>query len=259
LTSPANSPKKRLGQHFLKDPNTARIVVAGVTEEDVVLEIGPGHGFLTPFLAQRARLVHAVELDRDVLPTLHRAVRGTDNVRVHVGDALRFDYGALEPVPNKLVANLPYNVASPLVLVLLEEAPYLDPFRFMVQLEVARRMAAEQGTKDYGAYAVLVQLLARVRIVHRVPPTVFDPPPRVYSAVVEMERLSRAPGYGGVKRLVLAAFRSRRKRLVNNLPEPVRREAPRVLGSLGHGPDVRAEELTPEDFVALYRALSWAV
>ena len=260
MTSPANFPKKRLGQHFLKDPNTARIVTAGVTQEDVVLEIGPGHGFLTSFLAQRARLVHAVELDPDVLPVLRRAVK--DNVRVYVGDALRFDYEALDPTPNKLVANLPYNVASPLVLMLLEEAPYLDSLRFMVQLEVARRMAAERGTKDYGAYAVLVQLLARVSIVHRVPPSVFDPPPRVYSAVVEMERLSRGLGpaeYGGVKRLVLAAFRSRRKRLVNNLPEPVRREAPRVLGSLGHGPDARAEELTPDDFVALYRALSWAL
>jgi 16S rRNA (adenine1518-N6/adenine1519-N6)-dimethyltransferase len=262
LTSPENFPKKRLGQHFLKDPNTARIVAAGVTEEDVVLEIGPGHGFLTAFLAQRARLVHAVEIDPDVLTVLRRALSGSDNVRVHVGDALRFDYGALEPVPNKLVANLPYNVASPLVLMLLEEAPYLDSLRFMVQLEVARRMAAERGTKDYGAYAVLVQLLARVSIVHRVPPSVFDPPPRVYSAVVEMEGVKRGlepAEYGGVKRLVLAAFRSRRKRLVNNLPEPVRREAPRVLGSLGHGPDARAEELTPEDFVALYRALSWAL
>jgi 16S rRNA (adenine1518-N6/adenine1519-N6)-dimethyltransferase len=129
-------------------------------------------------------------------------------------------------------------------------------------LEVARRMAAGRGTKDYGAYAVLVQLLARVRIVHRVSPSVFDPPPRVYSAVVEMERLRRGlepAEYGGVKRLVLAAFRSRRKRLVNNLPEPVRGEAPRVLSSLGHGPDARAEELTPEDFVALYRAISWAL
>jgi 16S rRNA (adenine1518-N6/adenine1519-N6)-dimethyltransferase len=262
LDSSANFPKRRLGQHFLKDPNTARIVAAGVTEEDVVLEIGPGRGFLTSFLAQRARLVHAVEIDPDILPTLRRAVGSSDNVRIHEGDALRFDYETLDPTPNKLVANLPYNVASPLVLMLLEETPYLDSLRFMVQLEVARRMAAERGTKDYAAYAVLVQLLAEVRIAHRVSPDVFEPPPRVYSAVVEMERLRRGlepAEYGGVKRLVLAAFKSRRKRLVNNLPEPVRREAPKVLSSLGYGPDVRAEELTPEDFVALYRTISWAL
>jgi 16S rRNA (adenine1518-N6/adenine1519-N6)-dimethyltransferase len=253
-------PKKRLGQHFLKDPNTARLIAAVVTGEDVVLEIGPGRGFLTAFLARRARLVHAVELDPDVLPALRRAVGS--NVQIHEGDALRFDYDALEPAPNKLVANLPYNVASSLVLMLLEELGSLEHFRFMVQLEVARRMAAGRGTKDYGAYAVLVQLLAEVRIVHRVSPTVFDPPPRVYSAVVDMER--RRPGlefaeYQGVKGLVLAAFRSRRKRLINNLPEPVRREAPRILDSLGHGPDARAEELGPEDFVALYRAVAWAL
>ena len=253
-------PKKRLGQHFLKDPNTARLVAAGVAGEDVVLEIGPGRGFLTTFLAQRAHLVHAVELDPDVLPALRRAVG--KNVRIHEGDALRFDYGTLEPAPNKLVANLPYNVASPLVLMLLEEAGSLEHLRFMVQLEVARRMAAERGTKDYAAYAVLVQLLAEVSIAHRVSPNVFDPPPRVYSAVVDMGR--RRPGlepadYRGVKQLVLAAFRSRRKRLINNMPEPARGEAPRVLHSLGYGPDARAEELEPEDFVALYRAVAWAL
>jgi 16S rRNA (adenine1518-N6/adenine1519-N6)-dimethyltransferase len=252
---------KRLGQHFLKDPNTARVVAAGVTDDDVVLEIGSGRGFLTTFLAQRAKLVHAIELDPDVLTDLRRAVGSSDNVRIHEGDALRFDYDALEPTPNKLVANLPYNVASPLVLMLLEEAHYLGSLRFMVQLEVARRMAAARGTKDYGAYAVLVQLLAEVRIAHRVSPNVFDPPPRVYSAVVHMER--RRPGlepteYQGVKQLVLAVFRSRRKRLVNNLPEAVRGEAPRILNSLGYGPDARAEELAPEDFVALYRAVAWA-
>jgi 16S rRNA (adenine1518-N6/adenine1519-N6)-dimethyltransferase len=255
--SPASFPKKRLGQHFLKDPNTARVVAAGVTREDVVLEIGPGHGFLTTFLAQRAKLVHAVELDPDVLPALRRAVG--DNVRIHEGNALRFDYEALEPAPNKLVANLPYNIASPLVLMLLEDARCLRHVRFMVQLEVARRMAASRGTKDYAAYAALVQLLAEVRIAHRVSPNVFDPPPRVESAVVDMER--RSPGlepaeYRGVKQLVLTAFRNRRKRLVNNLPEPTRAEAPRVLNSLGHGTDARAEELGPEDFVALYRAVA---
>jgi 16S rRNA (adenine1518-N6/adenine1519-N6)-dimethyltransferase len=253
------TPKKRFGQHFLKDPNTARIVASGVTKDDVVLEIGPGRGFLTTFLADRAGLVHAVELDPDVLPSLRQAVGGRNNVVVHEGDALRFDYSTLDPAPNRLVANLPYNIASPLVLALLEDVDSLRTLRFMVQLEVARRMAAERRTKDYAAYAVLAQLLASVRVLHRVPPTVFDPPPRVHSAVVEMDRNSKPEGYQGIKRLVLGAFRSRRKRLVNNLPEPVRREGPRVLQSLGYGPDARAEELAPEDFVSLYRALSWAL
>ena len=252
-------PKKRLGQHFLKDPNTARIVTSGVRSDDVVLEIGPGRGCLTTFLADRAGLVHAVELDPDVLPSLRQAVGDRNNVVVHEGDALRFDYSALDPAPNRLVANLPYNIASPLVLALLEDLDSLRTLRFMVQLEVARRMVAERGTKDYAAYAVLAQLLASVKILHRVPPTVFDPPPRVHSAVVEMDRNSKPDGYLGIKRLVLGAFRSRRKRLVNNMPEPVRREAPQVLQSLGYGPDARAEELAPEDFVSLYRALSWAL
>ena len=252
-------PKKRFGQHFLKDPNTARIVASGVTEDDVVLEIGPGRGFLTTFLAERAGLVHAVELDPDVLPSLRGAVGARENVRIHEGDALRFDYSGLDPAPNRLVANLPYNIASPLVLRLLEEVETLRWLRFMVQLEVARRMAAERGSKDYAAYAVLAQLLARVSISHRVPPTVFDPPPRVDSAVVEMERRESPDDYVGIRRLVLGAFRSRRKRLVNNLPEPARGPAPRVLESLGYGPNARAEELAPEDFAALYASLSWAL
>jgi 16S rRNA (adenine1518-N6/adenine1519-N6)-dimethyltransferase len=259
LNSPADFPKKRFGQHFLKDPNTARIVASGVEAEDVVLEVGPGRGFLTAFLAERADLVHAVEIDPDVLPALRDAVGGLGNVRVHEGDALRFDYSGLDPAPNKLVANLPYNVASPLVLRLLEEVEGLETLRFMVQLEVARRMAAERGTKDYGVYAVLAQLLARVCILHKVPPTVFDPPPRVHSAVVEMERKSPPGDYDRVKNLVLGAFRSRRKRLVNNLPEPARAGAPRALHGLGYGPNARAEELAPEDFEALCQALSWAL
>jgi 16S rRNA (adenine1518-N6/adenine1519-N6)-dimethyltransferase len=252
-------PKKRFGQHFLKDPNTARIVASGVTKDDVVLEVGPGRGYLTAFLAERAGLVHAVELDPDVLPSLREAVGEKDNVRIHEGDALRFDYSGLDPAPNKLAANLPYNIASPLVLRLLEEVETLRTLRFMVQLEVARRMAAERGTKDYAAYAVLAQLLAWVRISHRVPPTVFDPPPRVHSAVVEMERRDPPNNYVGIRRLVLGGFRSRRKRLVNNLPEPARGPAPRVLESLGYGPNARAEELAPEDFEALYASLSWAL
>ena len=251
-------PKKRFGQHFLKDPNTARIVARDVAAEDVVLEVGPGRGALTRVLAEEAKLVHAVELDPDVLPALREALKPHRNVRVYEGDALTFDYDTLDPHPNKLVANLPYNIASPLVLKLLEEAKFLTELRFMVQLEVARRMAAKRRTKDYGAYAVLVQLLARVRMEHKVSPQVFDPPPRVWSAIVAMERRKFPKNYERAKELVLAAFKSRRKRLVNNLPEALRGEVLDALRAMDHGPDARAEELRPEDFVTLSRALSGA-
>ena len=249
-------PKKRLGQHFLRDPNTARIVARGVTKADVVLEVGPGRGALTTVLAKEAKLVHAVELDPDVLPALQKTLEPYQNVLIYEEDALTFDYGALDPQPNKLVANLPYNVASPLVLRLLEEADFLAELRFMVQLEVARRMTARRRTKDYGAYAVLVQLLAEVRVVHKVSPRVFDPPPRVWSAIVAMERGEKPKDYERVKELVISAFRSRRKRLVNNLPEALRGRAPEALRSLGYLPDARAEELTPGDFTTLSHLLS---
>ncbi len=251
-------PKKRFGQHFLKDPNTARIVARAVAAEDVVLEVGPGRGALTRVLAEEAKFVHAVELDPDMLPALREALKPHRNVRVYEGDALTFDYDTLDPHPNKLVANLPYNIASPLVLKLLEEADFLAELRFMVQLEVARRMAAKRRTKDYGAYAVLVQLLARVRMEHKVSPQVFDPPPRVWSAIVAMERRKFPKNYERAKELVLAAFKSRRKRLVNNLPEPLRGEVLDALRAMGHGPDARAEQLRPEDFVTLSQALSGA-
>jgi 16S rRNA (adenine1518-N6/adenine1519-N6)-dimethyltransferase len=251
-------PKKRLGQHFLEDPNTARIVARGVTEEDVVLEVGPGRGALTVILAEGAKLVHTLELDPDVLPALQEALKLHRNVLVYEGDALTFDYGTLDPHPNKLVANLPYNVASLLLLTLLEGAHFLVELRFMVQLEVARRMVANRRTKDYGAYTVLLQLLTRVRMEHKVSPQVFDPPPRVWSAIVAMERREFPKNYQRVKELVLAAFKSRRKRLVNNLPEALRREALDALRDIGHGPDARAEELRPEDFVALSQVLSGA-
>ena len=261
MPSPADFPKKRLGQHFLKDPNTARIVASGITCADVVLEVGPGRGFLTNFLAGKARLVHAVELDPDVLPALRLAVEHHPNVIVHEADALAFDYASLRPSPNRLVANLPYNIASPLVLRVLEELENVRSLRFMVQLEVARRMAAARGSKDYSAYAVLVQLFAVVKVAHKVSPNVFDPPPRVQSAVVDVKRKEGGLSpreYDGVKALVLAAFKSRRKRLANNLPEPVRREAAVTLTSLGFSPDARAEELDPESFVSLWRKISWA-
>ena len=251
--------KKRLGQHFLKDPNTARIVVEGVTGDDVVLEVGPGRGFLTTFLAERAKLVYAIELDPDVTAELRRAIRSFDNVIVHEADALRFDYESLRPAPNKLVANLPYNVASPLVLRLLEEVRGPPHAAF--------HGAAGGGAQDGG-----LARHQRLWSVRRSGPASrggggrtpglaqrLRSPPRVYSAVVEMKR--RRPGlrldeFQDVKELVLAVFKSRRKRLLNNLPGGSRTAASRALEFVGFCPGVRAEELAPEDFVALYRALS---
>ena len=252
-------PKKHLGQHFLTDPNTARIVAQGIEEDDIVLEIGPGRGALTGVLAERAKLVHAVEVDPDVLPALQEALESYRNIIVHEGDALTFDYSSLRPRPNKLAANLPYNVASPLLLKLLEEAGFLAELRFMVQLEVAQRMVAQRRTKEYGSYAVLVQLFAEVRVAHKVSPQVFDPSPKVWSAIVALKRRELPEDYELVKKLVLTAFKNRRKRLVNNLPEALRERAADSLLSLGYGPRARAEELSPEDFVALSRFLSGAV
>lgn len=256
--NPTGNPKKRFGQHFLKDPNTARIVCRNVTNSDVVLEVGPGRGFLTKFLTERATFVHAIEIDDDVLPHLRAATETAENLAVHEADALRFDYSGLNPPPNKLVANLPYNVASPLVLKLLEDVPSLEELRFMVQLEVAKRMVARPRTKDYGSYAVLIQLLAAAKVEHKVPPTVFDPPPRVHSAVVEFSRREAGIGreeYAGLKPMVLAAFATRRKRLVKNLEAWDKRVVSRVLESLGYGENVRAEELVPGDFVRLHRGI----
>jgi 16S rRNA (adenine1518-N6/adenine1519-N6)-dimethyltransferase len=255
--SERSRPKKRLGQHFLNDPNTARVIARGVEEDDIILEIGPGRGALTTVLAERARMIHTVEVDPDVIPTLEDTLKPRQNVLIHQGDALAFDYASLDPRPNKLVANLPYNIASTLVLKLLEEADFLTELRFMVQLEVARRVAAQKRTKDYGSYTVLVQLLAAACLVHRVSPLVFDPPPRVWSAIVVARRREIAcEDYDRAKRLVLAAFKSRRKRLVNNLPETLRETSVDALRSLGYRLDTRAEELGPEDFVALSRFLS---
>ena len=149
-------PKKELGQHFLVDENILGVIgrLADLDAEDVVLEIGPGLGVLTRYLAERVSLVHAVEIDRSLEAHLPRL----DNVRVEFGDALRLDLHDLEPPPGKLVSNLPYNVATPIVVESLDGLPRLERGCVMVQREVADRFFAAPGTKAYGAVSVLVQL-----------------------------------------------------------------------------------------------------
>ena len=252
-------PKRALGQHFLVDENILGVIgrLSELTDTDVVLEVGPGLGVLTRYLADRVRIVHAIELDRSLEPSLLDALAGRSNVRLVWGDALRIDLQALEPSPSKLVANLPYNVATPLVVETLEHAASIDLWCVMVQREVADRFFAVPSTKAYGAVSVLVQLAARKTGFHAVPPTVFRPRPRVESALVAFERRRVAP-ISDVRPVVEAAFAHRRKTAANALAQAglvSRGQAEQALTAIGRAPNVRAEELTPPEFVRLAEAL----
>ena len=206
-------PRKEYGQHFLRDPNILEVIgrLAKLGPDDVVLEIGPGEGVLTRYLAERVRRVHAIEIDR----ALESALSGlADNVDVVFGDALRIE---LPPDATKLVANLPYNVATPLVVESLDGLPNVRLWCVMVQREVADRFFAEPGTKAYGAVSVLVQLAAERTGFHAVSRSVFRPQPNVDSALVAFRRTELPADYGRVKEVVTAAFAHRRKTLPNSL------------------------------------------
>jgi 16S rRNA (adenine1518-N6/adenine1519-N6)-dimethyltransferase len=254
------SPRKALGQHFLVDENILGVIgrLSELDRRDVVLEIGPGLGTLTGYLAARVAHVHAVELDRRLEPHLDEVIGGFDNVEVVYGDALRLDLSRLRPTPQKLVSNLPYNVATPIVVESLDRLPSVGLWCVMVQREVANRLVAVPGTKDYGAVSVLVQLMTERTGFHPVSRTVFEPRPNVDSALVAFRRKAAPADYARLKSLVEAAFAHRRKTLPNSLE--LAGFAPRAvgaaaLGAIGRDSSARAESLAPEDFVGLARAL----
>jgi len=255
-------PKRELGQHFLADENILGVIgrLAELDPRDVVLEIGPGLGVLTAYLADRVAAVHAVELDRSLEPRLRDALAGRENVDLQFGDALALDLSRLEPPATKLVANLPYNVATPLVAESLDGLPDVGLWCVMVQREVADRFFADPETKAYGAVSVLVQLVAERTGFHPVSRNVFRPRPNVDSALVAFRRRGELPAdYPSVKAVVGAAFAHRRKQLPNSLELAgiaSRAEAAAALEAIGHAVSARAEELRPEDFVALAEALS---
>ena len=251
--------KKSLGQHFLVDENFIGVIdrLAELERDDVVLEIGPGTGVLTRHLADSVGEVHAVELDESLEESLQDALQAATNVHLVFADAVTFDYGTLEPPPTKLVANLPYNVATPIVVESLERIPSLERWVVMVQREVAERFFASPRTKAYGAVSVLLQLHTRKLGSHRVPPTAFRPRPRVDSAIVAFERYP-GPRLDLVRPVVESAFAHRRKTLANSLAHTgfaSRAEAEQALADIGREPGVRAEELAPEEFVELAKAL----
>jgi 16S rRNA (adenine1518-N6/adenine1519-N6)-dimethyltransferase len=253
------APKKRLGQHFLADENSRGVTerLAGLGPADVVLEVGPGLGVLTGYLADRVGHVHAVELDRSLAPHLAEAA-ARPNVELHWGDALALDLAALDPAPTKLVANLPYNVATPIVAESLAGLPTVQLWCVMVQREVADRFFAEPSTKAYGAVSVLVQLATERTGFHPVARTVFSPPPNVDSALVAFQRTGLPEGFARIKTVVEASFSHRRKTLPNAVALSglaSREQAAAALETIGRAAETRAEALAPRDFVALAEAL----
>ena len=254
------APNRELGQHFLVDDNILGVAgrLAELGPEDVVLEVGSGLGVLTVYLAERVRRVHAVELDRTLEPHLRHALSGRENVEVVFGDALKLPLESLDPPPGKLVANLPYQIATPLVAESLDGLPAVELWCVMVQREVAERFFALPGTKSYGAVSVLVQLTAERTGFHPVARTVFRPAPNVDSALVAFRRTRGwGPEFGHVKEIVQGAFAHRRKTLLNSLElsRGGRTEAEAAVAKLGLPLDIRAEALVPQQFVELTEIL----
>jgi 16S rRNA (adenine1518-N6/adenine1519-N6)-dimethyltransferase len=248
-------PRKELGQHFLVDENILGVIgrLAELAADDVVIEIGPGLGVLTRYLAERVARVHAVEIDRTLEPQLRDL---GDNVELEFGDALKAD---LRTDATKLVSNLPYNVATPLIVESLDGLPGIGLWCVMVQREVADRLFAAPRTKAYGSVSVLVQLVCDRTGFHPVARTVFRPPPNVDSALVAFRRVRTPDDYTRVKRVVGAAFAHRRKTLPNSVELAglaTRARAAAALEAIGRPATARAEELAPPEFVALTEALA---
>jgi 16S rRNA (adenine1518-N6/adenine1519-N6)-dimethyltransferase len=244
----------RLGQNFLADPNLLEAIVrdAELSPADVVLEVGAGEGVLSERLAPRIAHLHAVEIDRRLEPALE-PVASLANVSLHWGDAMDLELGALRPAPTAMVANLPYSVATPLILRTIAELPGLDRWTVMVQREIADRLRAGPGSRTYGAPSAIAQLACEVELLRRVDPAVFRPRPRVDSAILGLRRTG--PGADPATReLVRAAFAHRRKSLARSL-EHARpgslAPARAALAELGLPEDARAEALAPEEFAAL--------
>ena len=262
MSRSAPVPNRELGQHFLVDENILGVIerLAGLAASDVVLEVGAGLGVLTRFLSERVAHVYAIEIDRGLEGRLRAALAGRTNVELVFADALDLRLGDLVPAPNRLVANLPYAIATPLCVESLDGLPSVSSWCVMLQREVAERFVAAPSTSSYGAVSVLVQLTCERTGFHPVARTCFRPPPNVDSALLALRR-TRVWGsdYPGLKRVVQGAFAHRRKTLANSLElsgVASRESAAAALRRLGRPPGARAEALEPEAFVALARELS---
>ena len=261
------SAKKKFGQNFLIDGNVLEGIVeaAGITDKDCVLEIGPGIGSLTQYLAEAAERVVAVEIDKTLLPVLDDTLSEYDNVTIINNDVLKVDIDGIveeynEGRPIKVVANLPYYITTPIIMKLFESGALIESITVMVQKEVADRMAAGPGNKDYGSLSLAVGFYAEAQTVMDVPPSSFIPQPNVGSAVVRLTRYTepkvRVRDSGYLFELIRTSFNQRRKTLSNSLSNNAslgvsRDDVTRALVSMGIDERARGETLTLEQFAEL--------
>ena len=252
-------PRRDLGQNFLIDSNILGVIArAGeLSGADVVLEIGGGLGVLSEYLAARAAHVHVVEIDRHLEPPLHDALDAFANVTLHMTDAMALDLAALEPVPNKLIANLPYGIAAGALLRSVEELGSVTRWVAMVQKDVGERLAAAPGSRAYGVPSVLCQLACEVSVLRQISRSVFFPVPNVDSVLIGMTRVAPAAP-PELRRFVQGAFAHRRKAMARSLMLSTGADRDRVraaLVAIGRPPDERAERLAPAALAALWEAV----
>ena len=251
-------PNRELGQNFLIDSNILDVIAraAGLHESDVVLEVGGGLGVLSEHLAERTAHVHVVELDRRLEPPLRDALDPHPNATLHLADAVKLDLAALDPPPNKVVANLPYGVAASVILRTIELLPRATAWVAMVQKEVGERFAAKPGTAAYGVPSVLAQLACDVKVLRPIARTVFHPAPNVDSVLVGLTRHSPAPD-PGLRALVQQGFAHRRKALARSvaLAGGDRDRVRAALEAIGRLADARAETLSPAEWRELHARL----
>ncbi len=259
--------QKKFGQNFLIDPHVLDKIIsaAEITKEDFVLEIGPGIGTMTQYLAEAAREVTAVEIDRNLIPILAETLSAYDNVQIINEDVLKLDLAALAKERNggkpiKVVANLPYYITTPIIMGLFEGGVPIESITVMVQKEVAMRMQAGPGTKDYGALSLAVQYYAKPYLAANVPPNCFMPRPNVGSAVIRLTRYEEPPVKAKDEQLMFAliraSFNQRRKTLQNGLNNSqelsfTKEQIADAIEKMGLPPSVRGEALTLEQFAKL--------
>ena len=259
--------QKKFGQNFLIDPHVLDKIIsaAEITKEDFVLEIGPGIGTMTQYLAEAAREVTAVEIDRNLIPILSETLSAYDNVQIINEDVLKLDLAALAKERNggkpiKVVANLPYYITTPIIMGLFEGGVPIESITVMVQKEVAMRMQAGPGTKDYGALSLAVQYYAGPYLAANVPPICFMPRPNVGSAVIRLTRYAepavKAKDEKLMFALIRASFNQRRKTLQNGLNNSqelsfTKEQIAEAIEKMGLAPSIRGEALTLEQFAKL--------